>query len=836
MTQKRLEIPKLLHLRICLKQLFHQQNPDDVINIVNCKEHIVSDDVFSLLSAGLKANSVGLGYTYDQCELIAIWFIESYKDLYSAINKFAEILKIDDDKFVVNIENILRWHGLSQYLTEDLLVCTKLAFNNKHYLGNFSWSPFIAIDDKNLNTLLRKPLSDVHAHLKGSSLNFEVNWLCLMNHISHRSAEFTELESWRQHKYCTNYFSKQYSLYEKAIMAAAIRLVLYGKAKEMIVIDDKLARHAIHSNGLLDSISISMEIQKAIDISCVLYGRKYLNSTSQTRFCPDYANDEKFVAQDEVCAYSILSGERFIMYSTLSKLKGETMLGSEYGSLFYLYLLIKNEIRNELVQVNEAVGFDNFNQYERHKTLFIENYHNYEQLLVHLSVASFFDGNEKGRKHETRIAPKTDYNKFLSSLLQIESDVINPIFGKEKKSWQYGYVYHFIKRFDNTAQSLKPLYERHHELREDVKYQANNIARLVQSNSVGMYGHISSKILGIDAANSEILTRPEVYAQAFRYLRNLRCYSPDNKQLGITYHVGEDFIDVVDGLRALDELLLFMNYKKGDRLGHALVLGVNVNEYYRSRSFTICMTKQMLLDNVAWLYHKCRVLGGYKKTQRLLLEKFKEHIKYVYDQEPDIDTYYCAWLLRGDNPNMYKFDGDVKPLDLGEWNEASLNSSFNHLRKSKAVCKLYYLYQYDADVKLKGNKMTNFIIDEKGELLDAIIFIQTAMRKKVQNMGIAIECNPTSNFKIGEIERYDEHPICLFYDFRKDKRYSHISSSINTDDKGIFSTSIEREYALIYAAFKRKISLQRSLLCKEFDIVKWLDEIREHSNQQCFLK
>ena len=132
--------------------------------------------------------------------------------------------------------------------------------------------------------------------------------------------------------------------------------------------------------------------------------------------------------------------------------------------------------------------------------------------------------------------------------------------------------------------------------------------------------------------------------------------------------------------------------------------------------------------------------------------------------------------------------------------------------------------------------MTNFIIDEKGELLDAIIFIQTAMRKKVQNMGIAIECNPTSNFKIGEIERYDEHPICLFYDYRKDKRYSHISSSINTDDKGIFSTSIEREYALIYAAFKRKISLQRSLLCKEFDIVKWLDEIREHSNQQCFLK
>lgn len=66
------------------------------------------------------------------------------------------------------------------------------------------------------------------------------------------------------------------------------------------------------------------------------------------------------------------------------------------------------------------------------------------------------------------------------------------------------------------------------------------------------------RIRGIDAANSEILARPEVFAQAFRFLRNeLRTDTQYPNNLGMTYHVGEDFLDAVDGLRAVDEVLTF---------------------------------------------------------------------------------------------------------------------------------------------------------------------------------------------------------------------------------------------------------------------------------------
>ena len=99
---------------------------------------------------------------------------------------------------------------------------------------------------------------------------------------------------------------------------------------------------------------------------------------------------------------------------------------------------------------------------------------------------------------------------------------------------------------------------------------------------------------------------------------------------------------------------------------------------------------------------------------------------------------------------------------------------------------------------------------------------------------LCVECNPTSNFKIGEIDRYENHPISKFHS--KGLRLfagSHISSSINTDDKGVFSTSIEREYALMSAALIRRFGDSKKA---EKKVLSWIDDIREHSIEQKFIK
>lgn len=120
--------------------------------------------------------------------------------------------------------------------------------------------------------------------------------------------------------------------------------------------------------------------------------------------------------------------------------------------------------------------------------------------------------------------------------------------------------------------------------------------------------------MGIDAANSEIFARPEVFAQAFRYLRESTCEvcgADVLSDLGMTYHVGEDYLDVVDGLRAVDELIHYMQFRNGDRLGHAMVLGIDANAYYSRAHYNIILPKQVLLDNIVWLYYKGKNLQDF---------------------------------------------------------------------------------------------------------------------------------------------------------------------------------------------------------------------------------
>lgn len=89
--------------------------------------------------------------------------------------------------------------------------------------------------------------------------------------------------------------------------------------------------------------------------------------------------------------------------------------------------------------------------------------------------------------------------------------------------------------------------------------------------------------------------------------------------------------------------------------------------------------------------------------------------------------------------------------------------------------------------------------------------IQQAMQRKVAKYGICIETNPSSNFKISTLDTYEEHPITKFYNMGLTwneellDKCPQIHSSINTDDKGLFDTSLENEYALIGRSLEKKI-------------------------------
>lgn len=852
-----IEVNQQKGLVICMKSLFSK---NDIAHTLEHFREPIQIDNKRMVSLMKNIDNERAHYTLDQYDgyvsmLKTVWMnkmphssnlqYSNSPSIFNTLLHFVDngVLKIrNGSEIVCQWESLLRWHDLSSSVTEDLLICAFLASSDLaaassgYVRKDYSWPAYIMCDDHILRAMMELPLADIHAHLKGSSLNFDINWICLMNNVRGRDEQFSKLQKYRQ----GDASDSNISLYRKVVLAAAIRLHLYqldwGEEYMPASFFESIIRESSDQvlfakvNNLQQYIEATKTNSKAyIDVNGSAH---YLDYAIVEGECIPHNHQER-------CAYSLLSGERYLMYNILGRIyKGETD-GGRIESLFYIYLLIKNEIRHEINQLNNAVGFGNFAIYEERKTLFIKGYKEYSDAALHLAIASFFtQGNANLRYHEARITPDDQGSEIIDSIKKYDLAINNPMFKTETEQWEYRYIFHFIKQPDIvTAENEGD--ERHKNLRNEVKTQAHAIVayRNSQEKHNGLY--LADRAVGIDAANSEIACRPEVFGQAFRFLRGHRIDHPDLHQpadLGITFHVGEDFMDVVDGLRAIEEALLFLQLRKGDRLGHALAFGIDVRKYYKNRNYTIPMSLQMQLDNSAWMYHHLKGCNRFHNVA----SKMKESFASTYDQisgnktkpVPSIDLYYSSMLLRGDDPKAYRdIDSNMWQKEgIDPWSRKALNDNehCNKARKHVTARNLYHDYHYDVAFKRNSNTYTEWVVSE--EMIDAIEYLQSKILSDVESKGLAIECNPTSNYKIGDFERYEEHPIQIFNSIGADGSEQHaISVSINTDDKGVFSTSIEREYALIAHSMIRKFRADHAPM-----VYDWLDKVRRYSVEQIF--
>lgn len=861
---------------MCLQALFLKRN---IAEPINC---FVNDNVLSdsptisdkeLLSLLRDVIPNGELYTLDQLtgfikQLNTCWKLPKKSEgiqyahnpsVFNAILHFVDgsLNVYEGSEIRCKWDDLLKWHTLSSTLGEDLLVCAFLAaYDLKHRISNrqgFTWAANIDTDDPVLNGILKLPLSDIHAHLKGSSINFDVNWLCLMNHIDNRQNTFDEMEKFRLSCFSNNSTD---SLYVKTVKAAIIRAYLFDSINHQVDIDDETVFGILSSKGDIDAAGEAIKVQSVIE-SLKLCGQLSDSEANWDYHNFDYAivNNVTYTRNpNESCAYSVLSGERFFLYSILKSIYSNQSKGGCIATLFYAYLLIKNEIRHEICQNNTGVGFENFNIYEKRKLVFCDGYDDYERLALHLAVGSFMVPSSKNRYYEARIAPKLYVADNIKAVLKNDLAIEDSRFKKDANNWEYRYIFHFIKQPDEKPNiETANLICRHNKLRESVKASAIAISELKNSLEKDNRGrYVADRVVGIDAANSEIACRPEVFSQAFRFLRNQNFIErPDgtrSKNLGVTYHVGEDFMDIIDGLRALDEAINFLALKKGDRLGHALVLGVSVEEYYRLRNYSISMSRQMLVDNMAWLYHYVDYWCSDKEVLPFLKEVFDREFGLLFPDYktgiPEIELYYDSILLRGDNPECYRNRDGFSSIDtdFDPWGRFTYvdNQHCHNARRQKQARYLAHLYHFNAEFKKNGEEYTEFVLGKDGQvyekLLAAIAQVQEKMLDKVEQLGLVIECNPTSNFKIGEIDSYDNHPIRVFNNIGLNEQPKRgVSVSINTDDKGVFSTSIEREYALIAHSLIRYYQRNPNGTTQQ-NVYEWLDRVRRYSIDQIFDK
>lgn len=794
----------------------------------------------------LSATNVRQFFMRPLSNAVSLAFADQSASIMNVLLHFTKDILVEEDSYpVCRFEHLLRWHSLSSIISEDLLTTSYLAsrdISSRKDRKRFDWNIVIGQNDLRLKNLFKKPMADVHMHLKGSSGNFDLNWLSLMNHILGRSEAFNVLAhilTSDKRRDATMVLKSAYwdinrlnDLYAMAIKACAIRLFLFKTyVSDSSCNDDDLCSfvdnlmsesdtYALFNSCRLDDFVKKERIKTA------------MNSSAELSDIYDYLfnpTDEELGRNPNM----MLHGERCFLYKCFKACYGNWM-SDGHCRYFYAYLVIKNKIRNELIQTNEIVGFRNFTTYECRKTIFIDNYRVYRNILEPLALGFYWNTSDSSAQRyiEPRIAPSDSANDLFEKISDIDNRVESMC--KQDRRGSYHYVIHFIKKKDKDLSCSCLVHSRHHDLRRTICLQAKEIRKACSS----VYG--SSRIAGIDAANSEIDTRPEVFAQAFRFLKYDQADRIDNavvRDLGMTYHVGEDFITIIDGLRAVDEVLHYMHFRRGSRLGHALVLGVDVDEYMRVRHNSFLLSKQMLLDDIAWMLNECvnTQYQGQRELERVFYSVFRE----VYDMENvSVRDYYDFWLLRGDNPCAYEDYNAASEgyfeTGVSGWSRFDLNDEeeANVARRNKKARELYYQYHFLHDVRSRGAEIMEFRYPEGTEKL--IKFLQQKMLAKLVKCGIGVETNPTSNIRIGGFRLYSGHPVHKFYPLNGSGSEAHLLTSVNTDDRGVFATSIEREYALLACAQFKKRQTSDCVGQTHDAVLNWLDALRNNGLIQRF--
>lgn len=80
------------------------------------------------------------------------------------------------------------------------------------------------------------------------------------------------------------------------------------------------------------------------------------------------------------------------------------------------------------------------------------------------------------------------------------------------------------------------------------------------------------------------------------------------------------------------------------------------------------------------------------------------------------------------------------------------------------------LILYNTECRTEGDKAVTIQLPEA--YADDIVRLQSCMLDELAEKGIAIECNPTSNLKIGRFSHYIEHPIFAFHPIESDRRHA----------------------------------------------------------------
>lgn len=806
---------------------------DENLFVEECRRHHpeLSDDQIRMIYYLYQDEWAYLPEDVERMEFSEKESAEVHPNIFNVLCRFThDILRYNNGEPLVRFRHLFRWREVSLNIGEDLLVSAFLAYRNMNdphvnmnevdcYLRdtvvdgmNFgSWPTILHNDNPNLRYIFEKlGLWELHSHLNASADNFTLSWVSLMTRIEGRSSQFEKLAKHQDPSRKRMISQRMYGLVS---YAAYLRMRIWK------MINGRGIDHEISLDKCLSKPETSAKDTQIL-IAGELRGHRPLD----------------YVPHDITSPMRVVGGERKFLYCALQRI----LLSDDISltRMLYRYVLIKNEMRRFMVQINDNRGFANFKRHQDLKTSFMTE--RYRSLLPGMAIweASVFNYT---RVFETRIAPLKKIGD-IGHLGKYCREISNFFEAGEEPEWSL--IFHFLKHPDNFQADAvgeggvdeeTPI--RDSSLRKDIRTQSVVLRHLLKMEEWQRAEYsFTQRFKGIDAASSEIGCRPEIFAQAFRYLKAAG--------YAATFHVGEDFYDLADGLRAIDEAITFLGLEAGDRLGHALALGVDASDFYAERHNYIALPIQWMLDNVVWLYFKSREynVAIEPSTEDFLLITFRSLVRRIgYEtkkgnEKIEIVDYYQSMLLRGDNPRIFSSGGDpMRSPSSNGWRHYERHKSklAEEIRQHNGQAReLLKVYHENKTVIRKGLRIASFSVPSGYSTL--IGQIQERMMRDISKRQLGIECCPSSNYRIGYIKRYEKHPIFRFMPVKLERTHYPLAVTVNTDDLGVFSTSLPNEYSLLALALMKMKDCNGDPMYSSQEIYDWVERIVKNGEKYAF--
>jgi adenosine deaminase len=458
-------------------------------------------------------------------------------------------------------------------------------------------------------------------------------------------------------------------------------------------------------------------------------------------------------------------------------------------------IVLLNDLFNLSIHDRLFMGLDYFSRRFIHSNPFSEVVSERKKIYEKV-LQGFLSSQPRLRYSELRITPKPKKFRNLKEILKSFKNI--------------GIVVHFIKL--ESSEEFEEIEKKYRKVFNESKILADFL------KSEPLY---TRYLVGIDAASMEYWTPAWVFAPLYAFWRKKAPYYIRELQkrkqppLRFTYHAGEDFVDLAAGLKSIYEAIKFLELQSGDRIGHGLALGMDVN-VYSSRFREIRMNPLYYFFHLLWLNYltyKHPELHPYtEKVLRELLrlseeEKFLKEVMEVIKKGEDLfgSGFIDFKLFMVNLYDSLKFDF----VNLGDdslygklWRDEGRKGKKRNFKKEHSFLrKLFPAYREKSKVKKNVyilspllDKNSDFSFDEQLQFLEKI---QKVVLNLIIKRGIVVETCPTSNVYIRGLVDYREH---LVFKFAQHISRKELRVTLNTDNPLIFDTTILEEFLLVHEA------------------------------------